>query len=352
MRNIGFLIFIFFVLVSSGAGKELQCQQEVNVSEDFVFKGLLSRSDELSKALCKVHIYDTRKTPDYSVAYIEAIKWRDTALDEINSLKKAGIDLKPLINAMYENINKKGTPGTIIINKTKKPYSYYWNVNDNFHGVIESDEENTKCKNVTLDSNKTCVEVLEDFRVAVSAANADTNRINLARVSDKIGLYSKQWDKYFSDSRSQTPLELYLNTSLYKDELSSDKFVLPPSYQVVLLHPSIVFEYISNATDGDQEKEALAIEWVGINWWEKAPWWDIEVPLGISFVSTYSDRASVDDWGIGLMFHINNDYSIGFTKRDRDTSIFFTIDLWKLFQGKQQRFEYYKDKVETYHLGD
>lgn len=348
MHKITIFIFLFFVSIISSVANELQCGQEIKISKDFAFKGLKSRSDELSKAICEVHLYDNSKSPDYSTAHIEAVKWRNTALDETAPLKQADIDLDPFINTLFDHLKSNGTPGSFQLIKTSK--AYYLSIDDSINGTIENDQANEKCKDTTLGFGKTCYEVLEDFRVAVNAANADTNRINLAKVADKIGLYSKQWDKYFTDARSQTPWELGLNTWLYKDELSSDKFVLPPSYQVVLLHPSIVFEYISDATDGDQEKEAFAMEWVGINWWKKAPWWNIEVPLGVSVVTTHSDRASVDDSGLGLMFHVNNNYSFGFTMRDGDTSVFFTIDLWELFQGKQKRFEYYKNKVETYHF--
>ena len=334
-------VLFLTLLFSTGcfANNIEQCGQEIKISKDFAFKGLKSRSDELSKALCEVHLYDTSDEPDYSSATVEAIKWRNAALAEVAPLKQAGIDLEPFVTALFNHVKDNKAPGAFQLVKVSR--AYYLSIDDGINGAISDDQANEKCKKETLGFGKTCYEVLEDFRVAVDAANADVNRINLAKVSDKIGLYSKQWDKYFTDARSQTPLELGLNTWLYKDELTANQFVLPPSYQVALLHPSIVFEYVSDAADGDQEKEALAMEWIGINWW------NLKVPLGLSLVTTYSDRASVDDVGYGVMLHIDNDYSIGVTDHDGDTGVFVTIDLLKLIQGKEKRFKKYKKKAEN-----
>ena len=81
MRKIAIFIFLCFVSVSNATANEVQCGQEIKISEDFAFKGLKSRSDELSQALCQVHLYDKSDTPDYSAAQTEALKWRHTALD-------------------------------------------------------------------------------------------------------------------------------------------------------------------------------------------------------------------------------------------------------------------------------
>lgn len=340
MQKISVLVLLALFSMPGFAGDEQLCGQEITIADDFVFKGLKSRSDELSRALCQVKLYDESASPDYSPALVQAKQWRNTALAEVKPLKQAGIDLDPVINALFEHTKTNGAPGAFQLLKVSR--AYYLSIDDSINGTIEDDAANDKCKDAALAFNKTCYEVLEDFRVAVNAANADVNRITLARVSEKVGLYSKQWDKYFVDSRSQAPWELGLNTWLYKDELTQNKFVLPPSYQLALLHPSVVFEYVADAVDGDQGREALAMEWIGINWW------NLKVPLGISLVTSYSDRSSVNDVGYGVMIHINNDYSIGVTDHDGDTGIFATIDLLKLIQGKEKRVNAYKNKVEQY----
>lgn len=333
------LLLVFFSMGSVSAEEDL-CGQDITIAKDFVFKGLKSRSDELSKALCQIKLYDDTDSPDYSPALVKAKQWRITALAEVKPLKQAGIDLDPFIDSLFQSVKINNKPDTFQLIKVSR--AYYLSADDSINGKINDDAANDKCKDKALAFNKTCYEVLEDFRVAINAANADDNRIALARVSERVGLYSKQWNKYFMDARSQTPWELGFNTWLYKDELTQDKFVLPPSHQLALLHPSIVYEYISDAVDGEQGKEALAIEWIGMNWW------NLKVPLGISLVTTYSDRALVNDVGNGVMIHINNEYSIGVTDHDGDTSVFVTIDLLKLIQGKEKRVNEYKKVVEEY----
>ncbi len=69
-------------------------------------------------------------------------------------------------------------------------------------------------------------------------------------------------------------------------------------------------------------------------------------PVGVSFVSVYADRSDVDDFGLGVMLHVNNNYSLGVTWRDGDTGFFLTVDLLKLFEDKQSNFQKYKDKIE------
>ena len=101
-------------------------------------------------------------------------------------------------------------------------------------------------------------------------------------------------------------------------------------------------QYIDHASDGEQMKEALAVEWLGVNYWN----W--KIPFGISAVSTYADRASVKDISHGLMFHVNNKYSFGLTRNGDDNGIFFTLDLLKLFEDKQSNFTKYRDSAKGY----
>ena len=75
------------------------------------------------------------------------------------------------------------------------------------------------------------------------------------------------------------------------------------------------------------------------------------MPFGIALVTTYSDRATVDSVGHGVMFHIDNDYSVGVTDHGGDTGVFVTIDLLKFIQGKEKRFNAYRSKVKEYCSG-
>ena len=144
---------------------------------------------------------------------------------------------------------------------------------------------------------------------------------------------SLAWQNYFEKRRSQTSLELLINTWSYQDELKKRVPINPPKFQWIVLHPSIVLQQSPDEIDGSQIKEALAIEWAGINYW------DLDIPFGASIVSTYADRAIGKDFTTGLMFHISNDYSIGITHIGGENNVFISVDVMKLFEDKNSNFK-------------
>ena len=92
------------------------------------------------------------------------------------------------------------------------------------------------------------------------------------------------------------------------------------------------------ALDRAGASAGLAVEWLGINFW------DWKVPFGISYTTTYVDRAGFDDKGKGIMIHINNHYAIGWAEHGDEDTVYVTIDLLKLFERKQQQYQSYLKK--------
>lgn len=83
---------------------------------------------------------------------------------------------------------------------------------------------------------------------------------------------SKQWDQFLEDSLVQMPWELWLNSSrLYSQRQSSDnpQLLLPPSYQYIFLRPGLVYDFVSNAEDGSQNKATLMLEGLGVDAWNR-----------------------------------------------------------------------------------
>ena len=75
-----------------------------------------------------------------------------------------------------------------------------------------------------------------------------------------------------------------------------------------------------------------------MNWWKQK--------IGFSVVSTYKDKAETNDVSIGLMFHIDNAYSFGFTHRgSNDNGIFLNVDLLEFFGDKTKMYKKYKSKM-------
>ncbi|WP_455375752.1 hypothetical protein, partial [Kaarinaea lacus] len=86
----------------------------------------------------------------------------------------------------------------------------------------------------------------------------------------------------------------------------------------------------------------VAVEWLGINFWNK------KMPFGFSVASVYTDRVSVADIRTGVMLHLDNKYSIGWGYRDGENSVYFSLDLLTLFQSKRQQYDRYIQQYKGY----
>jgi len=331
MKRIVILLF-FCISIHSNLSYADACIDTTPIPKNFLFPETFKSAQLLSKELCLIA---NQTEPNFLSAKPVADAWKDAAMNESKTIRDIGVVLKAQIDKLYEAI-LDGLPfKNFEVDKTNLTYS----VSGSNLQVIA---DNEKCKTTRFKVN--CYEVLDQLRVALNTTNNAVNATEITRVSESIGLYSELWGNYFEKARSQTFLELSVNTYLYRDQLKKDEFVPPPDYQVIFLHPSIALEYISDADDGEEQSEALVIEWLGINWW------DMKVPFGVSFITSYSDRDSVDDVGMGLMFHVNNNYSIGITDHDGDHGVLVTLDLLKLFEDKKSNLEKFKAKAEQYYI--
>ncbi len=146
---------------------------------------------------------------------------------------------------------------------------------------------------------------------------------------------NKEWDRFLEASKSQTALEVLLTTYANGKHFKKNHLVGPPPFQIIALHPDLVYNKLENGEDGNATEFGMAIEWIGINFW------DWKVPLGLSVASVYVDRAGVKDVGKGFQIHINNKYTIGWADHDEDDSVYVTLDLLKLVQNKKAQYEKY-----------
>ncbi|MGF1714738.1 hypothetical protein L4D08_07510 [Photobacterium chitinilyticum] len=156
---------------------------------------------------------------------------------------------------------------------------------------------------------------------------------------------SKQWDQFLEDSLVQMPWELWFNSNrLYSQRQSSanPQLLSPPSYQYIFLRPGLVYDFVSNAEDGSQNKATLMLEGLGIDVWNRKQWY---IPSGISVVGLYTDRDGVDDlgWGVALRFKTKFMLGASFYGSD-DTGVFLSVDLLELFRDKKQTFKQYKSE--------
>lgn len=191
-----------------------------------------------------------------------------------------------------------------------------------------------QCPSVT--SGMSCKAVFRDFADAFNPYRSAYNTVyDNAKHLDTLG---RDWDRFLDISKSQTALEVWLTTLFHRKHFQKNHLVGPPSSQIIALHPHLIYSDMNDAPDGSKQELGLAVEWIGINFW------DWKIPFGFSYTTTYVDRAGFDNKGKGIMLHINNHYSIGWSEHGDEDTVYVTIDLLKLFEEKKQQYQSYLSK--------
>lgn len=322
-------IFLFSVLpIMAFAGDACELKGD-SVSK--YFKNTLSMSKEIAKTYC----VETNK-----VQLGQSVElWKATILEEADPLIIVGINLTPHIEKLAEGANDPNTAPSFGTARAKNIPTFYVVRSGLPVGTID-DETDKKC--LSLDKYKVrCYEVIKDMQEAVNPYKESKVIPTASTALKKLKLTTQQWENYFTKARSQTILELWLNTQLYKDEILKPGFAPPPEYQVIALHPNILMENVSAANQGSRFKTALGIEWLGINYWDK------QIPLGISLMSSYSDRAGVKSVGNGVQINLYNIYSIGVTKHQSKTGFFVSLDLLKFAEDKESQLKQYQQTIDN-----
>lgn len=165
------------------------------------------------------------------------------------------------------------------------------------------------------------------------------------------------WDLYTNEARVQYPWEMLLNGYIYQrdiNRLEADQGHelalvdrLPPDRQIILLHPGVGLEYVDDASDGGRLEPAVVMEWVGFNSWRyRGSGSNVTMarPLGVSLVTTLSDRNGSKNVGHGLAFHWNHTMTTGITWRSGgEVGLFISIGLADRFSSEQGRLSKIKD---------
>ncbi len=320
---------LFLLLCIPAFGQEILSSVDSTISKHF------PNTLKFSK---QIALIDRNK--DVDVLNKTAELWKGVIIEESKLLIDAGIDIKPHIDALVKIVTsttKDNWPELYII-PTNTGYEFGVDYSKLDDGLFD-ETVNEKCKSIT-EYKTECVDVLEQLREAILIYKKGVVIEETANALEKLKLYTNDWEKYYTKARSQTFLELLVNSEIFRNEITSPTFVQPPGWQLILFHPNILMEHVSAAPQGDEFKEALALEWIGINWWK------LKVPFGFSLFSTFSDRAEVSDAGHGVLFHFYNHYSIGATYHDGDMGVSVSIDLLKIFESKRSQIEQYEQFID------
>lgn len=212
-------------------------------------------------------------------------------------------------------------------------------------GFFEPLEENTARFTInevaqcgTISPGSSCKEIFRDFGLAFNPYRSAYDNVN--DNTKQLTAMGKRWDEFLEVSKSQTVVEVFLTTWAQSGHFKKNHLVGPPSYQVIALHPHLVYNSMNKAPEGSKQQLGLAVEWLGVNFWDLSLG-KFHLPLGISFASTYVDRANAKDVGHGAMLHIYNHYSVGFARHDDKNSVYITVDLLKMFEDKKAKYDKY-----------
>jgi hypothetical protein len=115
-------------------------------------------------------------------------------------------------------------------------------------------------------------------------------------------------------------------------------YVEPPSWAAVFFHPSVALDYVGSADPGSRLKPALALEVIGVNWWNYNDKTNKAEDLrGISAIVSYADRAGARSTGVGLMVRWDTGYSLAVTRHGSETGVMVSIDLAQFAQKKNDQ---------------
>jgi len=187
----------------------------------------------------------------------------------------------------------------------------------------------------TIASGKNCKEIFQDFQGAFNPYRSAYNNAFEDKNSQLLDDLSRRWDSFLEVSKSQTFLEVILTTYLNGSHFKKNHLVGPPDYQIIALHPQLVYTHLKDGPDGASDKMGLAVEWFGVNAWN----W--KIPVGISCASTYVDSALIKNRGNGVMLHFFNHYALGWSDHGGEKVYYVTIDLLKLYEDKKSQYQKY-----------
>ncbi len=325
-------LILLFVIQNTIVAQEFECA-EGTLQKQSVFENMYVGVNSFAKKLCESMIDGS----DYDESMkLFIIDWKEKLTLNLQALDKLQFDKDLIVNSSYQALLAFRQPLNIRATNVNNGPEADLQLNGSSIATLKRND----CKSY---KKKNCKLLFNDVSQAILAPYDAIQKNTLARKISAHEFKNKAWTNYFSNSRSQTSLDLFINTWYYKKELQEETYVGPPNKQYFFIHPSVIMHYSDDADKGERMKEALAIEWFGVNYWNRS------TPLGWSVISAYADRASVKSVSHGLMLHVNNSYSFGFTTNsDNEHGIFVTFDLLKLFEDSKSNYKNYINSAKDY----
>jgi hypothetical protein len=153
--------------------------------------------------------------------------------------------------------------------------------------------------------------------------------------------FDARWSTYHSGSLALFPWELIVNNLFYKSAKAG--FSGPPSYQWLVLHPSVAVAY--DDSQEDKMQEAILLDVIGrYRWtWGGKDGAQVTKPFGVALAMSWSG----DDPGYGLAVHLPRNWSIGVTRnKDDHTQLLFSVEFGQYVTDKQKSVEVIRKQLE------
>lgn len=313
--------------------QELQnwCKQEPGISDTRIFVGALTKSKQIRADYCNKVISDPAELQlrivdllgDLHIVFPANSIYLQMHLAETSQMKSTGelahveIMTEPMLAISMDHPD-------------------YYKIED---ALLNSCNQAAKTKSPDMD----CQSALEEFAEIYNFAQGTYSQPLAFELSKRLDFLETRWNSFYEESKSQMFWEMIANGALFQRNNKAYQFSEPPSWQLVLMHPSVVVENVEDAIDGDQFKEALMLEAIGVDWWQQDKWY---LPSGGALIAVYSDRLDVDDWGYGVALNFRSKFTIGVAEHGDDRGVFMTIDLMKLIQDKKKTIDNYRETAD------
>ncbi|MGL6316428.1 hypothetical protein [Vibrio sp. WXL103] len=229
---------------------------------------------------------------------------------------------------------------TVLDSEGKRKKQFQLHLPPNTKLVFKSElVDMTALESCGSERNEKCMKVIDDVDKSVRLAYVLMRDKELELVRRYYSELNAEFKRFYRDARYQTPLDAFIAANLFqRDHFRSLDLVGPPKMQVFTLRPSLVFEHLHDASKGDRDDVSIALEIIGVNWWE--------LGIGASFTTIYHDRKDTDTFGFGGSIHIKNKFTVGYVFRDDDKgSVFVNLDLLEWVGENKDTYSKYLDYV-------
>lgn len=215
------------------------------------------------------------------------------------------------------------------------------NINASTELVFSSNDQQQQNHCATINGG-TCTSVLKEIAASFNIYNHYITQYKANLIDKTLRKAISDWNAYSKNAPSLGLFSIWATTAANKAHFyEKEIWPGPPPFQVRALELSLVYDHMPTAADGNQSNAGVAVEWLGFNDWnnETLPW-------GFGIASVYVDRAEQKKLGLGLIFHIKNEYSFGIVKRGDEKSFFINFNLSDWLGEQNKKLGQYKTDLK------